>query len=224
MDSGKFKKVLSDPTPTRLLSLQKYLSTLLKRNEITWNEYNALRPKATHFGRAHGLPKVHKTFSFLPKFRPIIDTVNTPYYNIGKFISSLLNPPTLNEFSLSDSFDAVSSIKNIPAHLFPEGYQFVSFDIESLFTNALLSRTFNIVLDRIYNKNLINTTFGKRTLKKFILDCCSKTTFSFNNQLFEQIDGVSMGCSLGPILANTILTEFEKIVVSDLIRSGIIKF
>ena len=33
-----------------------------------------------------------------------------------------------------------------------------------------------------------------------------------------------MGCSLGPILANIILTEFEKIVVSDLIRSRIIKF
>ena len=33
-----------------------------------------------------------------------------------------------------------------------------------------------------------------------------------------------MGCSLGPVLANIILTEFEKTVVSDLIRSGIIKF
>ena len=33
-----------------------------------------------------------------------------------------------------------------------------------------------------------------------------------------------MGCSLGPVLANIILTEFEKIVASDLIGSGIIKF
>ena len=152
-DSTKFKKVPSDPTSTRLSSLQKYLSTLLKRNENTENEYNTLRPKAAHFGRAHGLPKVHKAFSFLPKFRPIIDTVNTPYYNVGKFISSQLNPPTSNEFSLSDSFDAVSSIKNIPEHLFLDGYQFVSFDIESLFTNVPLTRTVNIVLDRIYNKN-----------------------------------------------------------------------
>ena len=223
-DSSKFKKVLSDPTSTRLSSQQKYLSTLLKRNEITENEYNALRHKAAHFGRAYGLSKIHKAFSFLPKFRLIIDTVNTPYCNVGKFISSLLNPLTSNEFSLSDSFDAVSSIKSIPEHLFLEGYQFFSFDIESLFTNVPLTRTVNIVLDRVYNKNLINTTFSKRTLTKLILDCCIKTTFSFNNQLFEQTDGVSMRSSLGPVLANIILTEFEKIVASDLIGSGIIKF
>ena len=64
----------------------------------------------------------------------------------------------------------------------------------------------------------------KRTLKKLILDSRNKITFSFNNQLNEQIDGVSMGSSLGPVLTNIILTEFEKRIVSDLINSGIIKF
>ena len=33
-----------------------------------------------------------------------------------------------------------------------------------------------------------------------------------------------MGCSLGPVPANIILTVFEKIVVSNLIHSSIIKF
>ena len=177
-----------------------------------------------HFRCAHGLPKTHKTFSSLPTFWPIIDTIDAPYYNVGKFLSSLLNPLTLNKYSLSDSFDAVSNIRNTPESIFIEGYQFVSIDVESLFTNVPLTRTVNIILDRIYNENQINTTLKKRTLKKLILDCCSKTTFSFNNQLFEQTDGFSMGCSLGPVLANIILTEFEKTVVSDLIRSGIIKF
>ena len=64
----------------------------------------------------------------------------------------------------------------------------------------------------------------KRTLKKLILDSCTKTAFSFNNQLFEQTDGVSMGSALGPVLANIILSEFEKLIVSDLIKSGVIRF
>ena len=51
-----------------------------------------------------------------------------------------------------------------------------------------------------------------------------KTAFSCNNKLFKQIDGVSMGSSLGPVLANIIMTELEKIVVFDLINSGLIKF
>ena len=47
----------------------------------------------------------------------------------------------------------------------------------------------------------------KSTLKKLLLDTCTKTAFSFNNQLYEQVDGVSMGGSLGPLLANIIMVE-----------------
>ena len=51
-----------------------------------------------------------------------------------------------------------------------------------------------------------------------------KTAFSDNNNVYKQIDGVSMGSSLGPVLANIIMTELEKIMVSDLINFGLIKF
>ena len=100
---------------------------------------------------------------------------------------------------LSDSFDAVSSINDIPNQLHLDGYQFVSFDVESLFTNALLSTTVNIVFNRVFDKNVINTTLSKPSLKNLFLDCCSKTTFSFDNQLYEQVDGVSMDSSLAPV-------------------------
>ena len=81
-----------------------------------------------------------------------------------------------------------------------------------------------IILDRVFEHNLISTTLSKRTLKKLILDSCTKTAFSFNNQIYEQTEGVSMGSALGPVLANIILTEFEKTIVSNLIKSGTIKF
>ena len=202
-DSSKFKKLDSDPTLTRFHSLPDYLLQLHKRGEITDEQLDALRPIAAHFGRAHGLSKTHKKFDTLLTFRPIIDTTNTPHYNVGKFLSSLLNPLTLNAHSLSDSFDAVTNINNIPRHLFQEGYQVVSFDVESLFTSQ------HIILDRIYKDELITTTFKKCTLKKLILDCSSKTAFSFDEQIYVQQNGVSIGSSLGPVLANIILTEFE---------------
>ena len=82
----------------------------------------------------------------------------------------------------------------------------------------------NVVLIRIYNKKLIETSFRKHTLKKLILDSCTKTIFSCNGTLYEQLDGVSMGSSLGPVLANIILSEFEDIIVSELVKSGVIKF
>ena len=150
----------------------------------------------------------------MPPFRPIIDTTGTPHYNVGKFLAN----------SLRDSFHAVSEIKSIPKELFSEGYRLVSFDVVSLFTNVPLTKTVKIILDRVFEEKLVATTFLKRTLKKLILDSCTKTAFSFNNQLFEQTDGVSMGSALGPVLANIILSEFEKLIVSDLIKSGVIRF
>ena len=42
--------------------------------------------------------------------------------------------------------------------------------------------------------------------------------------MYEQLDGVSMGGSLGPVLANIIMTECEKVIVDKLIEDGIIKF
>ena len=79
-------------------------------------------------------------------------------------------------------------------------------------------------LDRVYTEKLITTTLKKRTLKKLILDTCSKTAFLSGGTIYEQKDGVSMGASLGPVLANIIMTELERVVVDRLISSGRIKF
>ena len=87
-----------------------------------------------------------------------------------------------------------------------------------------LWKTVNITLGRVYNQRLIKTTLSKNVLKKRILKTCQKITFTFNNIIYEQKDGVSMGASLGPVLANIIMTECEKVVVDNLVKEGTIKF
>ena len=93
-DSNKFSKLITEPTLTRLHSLQHYSLTSNKRDEITDTELESLQPITAHFGRAHYLPKTHKKFDTLPEFRHVIDTTNTPHYNVGKFLSNLLHPLT----------------------------------------------------------------------------------------------------------------------------------
>ena len=87
---------------------------------------------------------------------------------------------------------------------------FASFDVESLFTNVLLQRTINIILDRVYDNKLIATQLKKQILEKLVKNACSKTVFSASNKLYQHIDGVSMGSSLSPLVAN-IMTEMENI-------------
>ena len=59
-------------------------------------------------GIAYGLPKIFKPFQHLPKFRPIIDTINTPYHGIGKFLTSLWNPLAQNEYVVKHSYEAAA--------------------------------------------------------------------------------------------------------------------
>ena len=96
--------------------------------------------------------------------------------------------------------------------------------MESLFTSVPLSKTINIILDRIYNKKLLKTNIKKRAMKKLLKDCCTKNDFSFNKTIYEQIDGVSMGSCLGPVLANIIMTELETVIVDKLFAANLLKF
>ena len=77
---------------------------------------------------------------------------------------------------------------------------------------------------RVYNEKLINTSLSKRSLKKLTLDTCQRMVLSFNNKLYEQIDEVSMGGSLGTVLPKIIMTECEKVTVDKLMKEKFITF
>ena len=167
--------------------------------------------------------KPDKLFEHLPKFRQIIDTTNTPYYGISKFLSKLLNLLTENQYVVKDSFTVANKIREIPKELLYHGYRFVSFDVELLFTLVPLSKTINIILGRIYNKKLLKTNIKKRTVKKLLKDCCTKNAFSFNNTIYKQIEGVSMGSRLGLVSVNIIMTALEPVIVDKLFAANLLK-
>ena len=60
------------------------------------------------------------------------------------------------------------------------------------------------ILTRSYNYTY------KKIFKEINFGTCQKTAFSFNGKMYEQIDAVSMGASLGPVLANIIMTNVRK--------------
>ena len=98
-DVTKFKLInanIPDICLTQLTTLQNYLRTIHKRNEIDDIIYSEIKPQSSRPARAHGLPKTHKAFDSLPPFRPIIDTTGTAYECVAKYLSKLLFPLTLN--------------------------------------------------------------------------------------------------------------------------------
>ena len=195
---------------TNLATICYYIRTIYKRGKVNEIAMKEMRPKSAQVGRAYGLPKIHKRYTDLPSFGSIIDTTNTPHNGVGKFLTGLLNPLTQNVYSIKDSFEAVHRIRSIPTELFYEGYRYFSFHVTSLFANVPLNKTINIILHRMYKENLVKTNMRKSTLKKFIKDSCTKTAFSFGGKIYEQLEDVLMESSLGLVLANVIMTEFDR--------------
>ena len=165
----KFKQILENPTPSRLTSTQRFLKKLNKKGELTNDTYDKILPKSAKLARAYGLPKIHKVFANIPSFRPILDATGTTYYSVGKYLSELLNPLTHNDYSLKDSFDAVTRIsRTLPQVCENDKYMFTSLDVVSLFTNVSLKKIVKIILKCIYNEKQIPTSLPKRSLKKLI--------------------------------------------------------
>ena len=59
-------------------------------------------------------------------------------------------------------------------------------------------------------------------MKKLLKDACSKTAFTFNDKIYKQIDGVSIGSPLGPFIVNMFMTELEKDIIQELIDNNFI--
>ena len=133
---------------------------LLDNDKISRDEYDKICPKGSRPGILYGIPKIHKpVVNNLLKFRPILSAVNTPGYNIAKFLMPILEPLIHNEFTIKDSFNFAEEITTFDSSLY-----MASFDAESLVTNISLNETIIVLV--IY------------TIKIFIMGNLAKETFS----------------------------------------------
>ena len=51
-------------------------------------------------------------------------------------------------------------------------------------------------------------------MKKLLTLCTKNVHFSFNNEIYVQIDGVAMGSPLGLVIENIFMVELENTLVS----------
>ena len=55
----------------------------------------------------------------------------------------------------------------------------------------------------------------------FLRKCLQESIFMLNNKLYQQIDGVSMGFPLSPIMANIFMNNFENNHIEELVYQGV---
>ena len=80
----------------------------------------------------------------------------------------MLQPPTINNYTLKDSFDATNNVKSVQSDILDETDQFALFDIEFPFTNEPVNKTIIFILDQIHQLKLLKANLKKRAMEKKI--------------------------------------------------------
>ncbi|XP_078355795.1 uncharacterized protein LOC144640561 [Oculina patagonica] len=140
----------------------------------------------------------------MPPFRPIVSSIGTYNYELAKYLCSLLQPHIPSYYCTQDSFTFVNEIKDMPV----SGNFMVSFDVESLFTNIPLDESIDLAVKYVKegNSDIKLSTDELRTLFRF---ATAQTHFLFKGSFYDQVDGVSMGSPLAPVLANLFMGHNE---------------
>ena len=82
-------------------------------------------------------------------------------------------------------------------------------NIYILFTSIPLTETLDVPVDLLFTKNP-NFKISKADTKKFPQFANLGKNFMFERKYFDQIDGVAMGPSLSPALANLFMGYYEQ--------------
>ena len=118
-----------------------------------------------------------------------------------------------SEYTVKSTSDFITYIKgqNIPSN-----FKLISFDVTSLFTNVPLDFTIDVILKRIYDENEVNTNIPKQRMRDLLFLCTKNVHFSYNGDIYTQVDGVAMGSPLGPVLAGIFMVELERTILPTL--------
>ena len=90
-----------------------------------------------------------------------------------------------------------------------------SFDIESLYTNIPIRESIEIVFDALFeNETTIYLGMTRQQFRKLLELALNDSYFRFDGKIYKQADGLAMGSSLSPIIANIFLDKFERNLLS----------
>ena len=71
-------------------------------------------------------------------------------------------------------------------------------------------------MNELFKFGLAPTYLKPEILKELLILACCGVEFSFNNHMYKQIDGISKGSPLGPILSSIFVGFYEQQLIKDI--------
>uniref|UniRef100_A0A8D8PWM6 Reverse transcriptase domain-containing protein n=1 Tax=Cacopsylla melanoneura TaxID=428564 RepID=A0A8D8PWM6_9HEMI len=169
----------------------------LEKRKLT--TYTSVAPKI------YGLPKIHKPEL---KLRPIVSSINSPTYELSKFLVPVLKPLKNPNYNVKNVFDFKHLFDNINVK---DGYKFISLDVISLFTKIPTSLAIDLIMQK-WDCVKDHTSLEKDLFEDVLKFCLGTSYFSYNDVFYTQ-DSLAMGNPLSPIVADIVLDNlFDQIL------------
>ena len=246
-DPKKFKPILFDEgVLARDLENYKDEEDLILKNKkkvriqinklesfISKSEYKQIEPLESTKS-AYGIIKAHKPNA---PIRPIVSTVSSLCSGAERYILKILKP-------LEDMCNfTVNSTKNFKKFFLEtrdsfnfETHEIISIDAQKLYTSVNSKLVITEIIKAVYNSphNFFNldpneeTNFGTKTqiptrtvFRNFLYQILLQfNIFSTVAGHYQQIDGLSMGSKISPLIANFYVNIMEQRIIKKEIKNG----
>ena len=142
--------------------------------------------------------------------RPIVSSIGAATYNTAKELAKILKPLVgMSAHHVHNTRDFVDQIKEI--RLKP-GECITSYDAQALFTSVPINPVLDIIKERLTSDQDLHkrTTMSVNQIIKLLEFCLNSTSFVYQGQFYQQIEGAAMGSPLSPIVANIYMERFEE--------------
>ena len=174
-------------------------------NFISEKEYYLIRNDNSIISKAYLLPKVHKEKL---SFRPIVSTVGSATYFLAQFLTKILSKITgkTNTF-VKDVWSFREEIKNFKI---ADNHRLISLDVTSLYTNVSVEHLIKILNEKA-DEIKLHTSIPINEILIAVRVVLNETVFSFNNTIYKQKFGCSMGNPLSRVAADIVMEKIEQI-------------
>ena len=211
-DTSKFKMVTEDNTREKHMAVKAWIAS--HRHLFSESEYNSVFPQSASMPVLYGQPKLHK--DGIP-LRPVLSMVGSYNHGLATSLSKLLEPMRQSTNVCTDKF----GLANMLGQSNLQTSYFVSYDIDSLFTNVPVEETIGVILDHLFpsgtsRRDYTYNGWKRLDLKRALDHCLKDVTFIFQGTMYRQIDGIAMGSPLSSTLADIFINKvFEPLITRD---------
>lgn len=209
-DTSTYVRLNKDPTITIQNKLNKLIDQLKSNNSISKETTKYLKTTNGVPPKIYFLPKIHKTGIPL---RPIVSFVNSPLYNLTKFISGIIgNAFIKDQRHVKDSFEFSNFIQQQKV---PNDYILVSLDVISLFTNIPVELVSELIQQR-WQLIEPHTTLNLNNVITLFNFCIDNNYFQYKDTFYKQTFGLGMGNCMSPICADIVMSELQDKCINQL--------